>query len=1059
MTPQIAPGAGIEERLLAFEQAAADPNDDGNPDDRMLLELDPFAPPPGDPERPAVLAELIRLALEFGWDRGRPRSVAEYRARFPELESRPKSVADIAFEEFRLRSRAGENVDPGEYARQGVNLDYWPETLAAMPPTAMAGASGVRDLSDPELESISQGFRDCASCSGGSNLDDDTKKFIASLQRSQPHMIKELASVYDSMPRPGEQFLDFQLGTELGRGAFGRVFLARQTSLATRRVVLKIVAAGLERDESQTLARLHHSNIVPIHSAHRRGPLFAICMPYMGDHTLEHVIRAREQAPAKRGASRSWSRPSRNKADRGWVSAHGASAAALASAPGEGIASAPAPVPAPPAPSAPAQPPAAASGAGAGPGGAAAALTASALTSGSTLASGGSANVSSSSSKRLSVLVRRFSDIEEVLRVTAKLAGGLEYAHRRGFAHGDLKPANILLANDGEPKLLDFNLARKLRKSGGLAADRLGGTLPYMAPEQLAAIAYSADQRPPADPRSDLYALGVILYELLTGRRPFDNHAGPIELIVPLMIHQRRSLRIAPRELNPNVSPAVEAITRKCLAPDPKNRYQSARELKRDLHRHLRDRPLRYAQESSWVERFAKWRRRRPKTMLATAVVLVTAIIGAVLLLGSSRYEEQQFLAELRQQGDQNRMAILELNKGPQVIMSLLASDPLKLNQLSMNRGSADFSSVPALGLLPSERAEVRRLNAFFFACRALALAVQARELRLSGAEGEIGDQLLASALSTNTAAIKVFPDGQAPRELSDRAWRWLMDLETLPNSPADLRVLPPQDAYWRAMEFLAFRKPAEALRLLEYAARAEPDDPWHSASLAVCHYELGHRTAALTFFSSAIARLPEIDRLRYWRGLLLTEEAEALESQGQFAEASRKAALALDDFDRIVQGGREVSKVRLDRAQAKMVLGDYASALEDLDFGSRTESIKSLMLKAHCLQELDQMKASVRVRDQALRMQPSDAYDYFFRAMNRPPGPEALQDLKDAIRANPRFLPARLLQARILIFQGRLAEAQAALERIEGQIDPGNREAKRLADEIRARQAVGGRQ
>src|SRR5581483_409729 len=152
----------------------------------------------------------------------------------------------------------------------------------------------------------------------------------------------------------------------------------------------------------------------------------------------------------------------------------------------------------------------------------------------------------------------------------------------------DLKPANVLLSDDGRPMLLDFNLAEdtKLRASAERAA--VGGTLPYMAPEHMEAY---RDRAGRLDERCDIYALGVILFELLTGRHPFPVHSGNVRVTIPRMLEDRRRPLPSVREGNPSVSPATEAIIRKCLAADPEERYQRAEQLREDLDRQLNHRP------------------------------------------------------------------------------------------------------------------------------------------------------------------------------------------------------------------------------------------------------------------------------------------------------------------------------------------------------------------------------------------------------------------------------------------------------------------------------------
>jgi serine/threonine protein kinase/Tfp pilus assembly protein PilF len=169
----------------------------------------------------------------------------------------------------------------------------------------------------------------------------------------------------------------------------------------------------------------------------------------------------------------------------------------------------------------------------------------------------------------------------EVVRLGMQAAEALEAAHEQGLVHRDLKPGNIMVTPKGLVKVLDFGLAKLLRPTAAAAADKtltltstqsLSGTLPYMAPEQL-------DGRE-ADERTDIHALGAILYELATGRRLFAQNAP--SQVVQAIIGQ---IPEAPSSLNPQVSRGLEQVILKCLEKDPALRYASARELVADFKR------------------------------------------------------------------------------------------------------------------------------------------------------------------------------------------------------------------------------------------------------------------------------------------------------------------------------------------------------------------------------------------------------------------------------------------------------------------------------------------
>src|SRR5215213_2296041 len=340
------------------------------------------------------------------------------------------------------------------------------------------------------------------------------------LHRRNPDAALRLADAATAMPAAGDRLAGFRLVAELGRGAFGRVFLAEQTELADRQVVLKVSVDV--RAEAEALARLLHTNVVPVYSVHRAGPLQAVCMPYCGSTTLAHAVRRfRGDTLPESG--------------RGLVTLIHSSAASQRLLPPTAAGSDTAPAPPQP------------------------------------------------SSTMVLDLLNGLTYVDAILWLGARLADALAHAHDRGILHRDLKPANVLLTDEGQPMLLDFNLASDTRLDGLAEVARLGGTLPYMPPEHIESF---AGQKRVVDARGDLYALGVILYELLAGRPPFPvyDRAGP-EFLRRMVADRRRPPRL--RDRNRAVPPAVESIVRKCLDPDSARRYQTAHDLQEDLERQL----------------------------------------------------------------------------------------------------------------------------------------------------------------------------------------------------------------------------------------------------------------------------------------------------------------------------------------------------------------------------------------------------------------------------------------------------------------------------------------
>ena len=402
------------------------------------------------------------------------------------------------------------------------------------------------------------------------------------------------------------QLGEYRVLREVARGGMGIVYEAVQESLG-RHVALKVLpfqsladARQLERfdREARAAAMLHHTNIVPVFGVGEHEGVHFFAMQFIRGQALDsvlHELRCRRRAeanetgdfadgPAALGGCKS----SRNQTATlagglmtGRFPADVDAPAARAAA-AEG-------------PTSPAVPPR---------------LTPSGSGGPMTEVFGARSGWDSRSDMPY---------FRSVARVGLQVAEALEYAHQQGIVHRDIKPSNLLLDTQGTVWITDFGLAKAEGTDELTGPGDLLGTLRYMAPERF---------QGQADPRSDVYSLGLTLYEMATLRPAFDA-AGRVQLIERML----RAEPLRPRQLVPHVPRDLETLILKAIAREPARRYQTAGELAEDLKCFLADRPIK-ARRSTAVERFGRWCRRNPwlaGANIAAAVLTTIVAIGSTL--------------------------------------------------------------------------------------------------------------------------------------------------------------------------------------------------------------------------------------------------------------------------------------------------------------------------------------------------------------------------------------------------------------------------------------------
>jgi eukaryotic-like serine/threonine-protein kinase len=799
----------------------------------------------------------------------------------------------------------------------------------------------------------------------------------------RPHsdVIDQFVDPFAELPTPGSEFLGFRILTELGRGAFGCVYLAQQRDLASRYVALKVSADIV--GESQALAQLQHTNIVPIYSVHRAGRFQAVCMPYFGATTVADLIkhwRERESLPesGKELVSTLCNRKSntRHMLETNATQPTAADACPQTSSPSESE-----PLP----------------------------------------------RVADAQATAILEMLEGLSFHDAVLWIASRLADGLAHAHERGILHRDLKPANVLLTDEGQPMLLDFSVAEDVKLRSAESVDQIGGTVCYMAPEHLEA--YEGATRT-VDARSDLYSLGIILYEMLTRHEPFPVPKGSFRDVLPQMLAARKGPPPRLRCWNSAISPAAEAIVRRCLEPDPAKRYQSAHELREDLDRQRVNLPLKYAKEPSLRERACKWMRRHPRlasttSIAALAAILISAAVSSCLFYTYrlSGFEAQekfkrfhqetktvQFLLNTRTMDDHDQIA-QGLKQGHHVLAAYQVLD------------NPSWAKLPAVSRLSEEdqkklRAEMEDL----LLVMSRATLAQATTFQ----EQATKEELVRAALRLNELAERINPGEPTGKALlAQRAelFGLLGDKAEAEKFLAKAKAAPlstPRDYYLAGVEGVAKGHYEDALPLLQHVADLEPENFWAQLLLGICYDGLSRDMEARACYTTSIALWPEFPWTYFNRGLVYLR-------QNDFQHA-------IADFNVVIKMRPEFGEVYMNRALAYQGEKKFQTAIEDL-----TQALKlgapftRIYFMRSRVRDLAGDKDGAREDfAEGLRREPTDEKSWLARGIAKLTSDldGALADFAEAEKVNRRSLGALQNQAHVLSKQKKNEKAIEVLNR-----------------------------
>jgi serine/threonine protein kinase/tetratricopeptide (TPR) repeat protein len=812
----------------------------------------------------------------------------------------------------------------------------------------------------------------------------------------------------NTLPQPGEDFNGFRILLELGRGAFARVFLAEEINLGRRLVAIKV--SKIEGDEPQILARLQHAHIVPVHSVSDdpESGLRILCMPYLGGANLAQVLRA------------SGGLASSNKAGRDLLMAldHVSHAQPHLSSPnfsyGSMFASQRQSRNAPNSHSGPASSLGAlwqrsasnplvrsllarlkSQGYG---------LNDPSIDPDSTPATTGPDPHQPSRQ-----FLAKANAAQTTAWIIARLAEGLEHAHSRGLLHRDIKPSNILLTSDGTPMLLDFNLATTVEpaeKEDEFQKAAIGGTLPYMSPEHLDAFHPRGNTAPEAvcEP-ADIYALGLILFEMITGEPPFPSPppGSGVVAAVEFLLEQRKNPPSL-RSRAPQVPWSLNALVAKCLQFDQTKRYQHARDLAHDLRAYLEDRPMKYCPEPSARERLAKWRRRHPALTSSTSIAILSCVMlglagwGVYLGYGIMQdlaarvhirlfekdFADAQFLLNTSNDSDDH------LRRG-------MARARDTFRRITSNDANPLEFSGWQRRLTPQEKRQLRQqiLELILLDARANVLlatrkgneadrrrAIEKAIARLDQAEASVvqAPAALYAERARYHAALGDAELAQRDRQNADRI---------VPVSCHDYTIL--------GTSLLASGDRTAAEQALKAALRIDVSSFWTWFILGHCHYAEGRYLEAAADFTACTVKGPTYAWPHFNRGL-------ALARAGRVGDAK-------DSYDRAIAIEPDFVEALANRALVELELNQLDAARQDL---ARTLSLGRY--------EIAVMAAMAETL--ARLGKPEEAERYFANLLTRDPGNSVVHVARgiSRIKSNPEGAKADFSQ--VLAFEADNATA-----------------------------------
>jgi eukaryotic-like serine/threonine-protein kinase len=725
----------------------------------------------------------------------------------------------------------------------------------------------------------------------------------------------------------------------IGRGGYGVVYLARQDAVSGRVVVIKYTKT--QSRETAMLSYLQHPNIMPVWSVHEHESYRVFCMPMHGLCTVADILKdidSRHELPVSGASFLEYSR-SRTNDLRSTPASEGTWL------PGKLDDDWTAPL-----------------------------------------------NAASVESERLTKLTY----IDAVVQRFSRLASALHHVHLRNIIHLDIKPANILVTNDGDFMILDFGLAHH-RNYGTLA--EACGTARYMAPEQLRQFVYSLPMTPSVS--MDLYALGVVFYELLTGKHPFADSMKKGNNRED-WINARLAGPTPIRKYNPAIPESVAAIIHKLLAPLPEQRYLTAEDLATDLNRHQENLPLKFAHNPSLRERFRKFRKRHPVFSVALMAGLLAGLAIASFSIAyrktqefeQQRIQHQQETAMRQKAEAANQWAKLHRELDSLRMDASSVENParrtLALNQISAWMTRYGLSSATAAewrnehlytALEPADQTSLE------LAVVELALlAAHAETLNAITRQGDAHKTCLDSAKTWNDLAGNCLPlvPEVVYRQRDDISARMGNVVFTLPAGTASRSQV---DVFCGALLDIANRKLDAARVSLESLVKENPHHMGAQFTLGWVYHTMGAFASASERYQIVSAVMDRDARPVFSRARLLCHMQRNRESREEYT-----TTLERDPTN---------AAAYFERANVEYLLKDLRAALNDLEAAEKlgAGNYQVLLLRLQIQQELKQDDEAAATRVEFEQHSPLTAEDFLSRGRSTMTAnlPQAIADFRTA--------------------------------------------------------------